>query len=46
MKTLVQKLGIQPGFRIFVVGEPAPYHKIVGSLTQRPSPCVSASSSI
>jgi hypothetical protein len=32
MKTLVQKLGIQPGFCIFVVGAPAPYDRIVGKL--------------
>jgi hypothetical protein len=30
----VQKLGIQPGFRIFVVGAPGPYEKIVGSLPE------------
>ena len=28
----MQKLGIQPGFRIFVAGAPAPYEKIVGKL--------------
>jgi hypothetical protein len=32
MKTLVQKLGIKPGFRIFVAAAPAPYEKIVGKL--------------
>ena len=31
-KSLVQKLGIQPGFRIFVAGAPRPYEKIVGEL--------------
>jgi hypothetical protein len=31
-KSVVQKLGIQPGFRIFVAGAPAPYEKIVGKL--------------
>jgi hypothetical protein len=30
----VQKLGIQPGFRIFVAGAPAPYDKIVGRLPE------------
>src|SRR5204863_5376269 len=29
---LVQKLGIKPGFRIFVAGAPGPYDKIVGEL--------------
>ena len=33
-KPLVQKLGILPGFRIFVAGAPAPYEKIVGRLPQ------------
>jgi hypothetical protein len=32
MKTLVQKLGIKPGFRIFVAGAPAAYETIVGKL--------------
>jgi hypothetical protein len=31
-KPLAQKLGIKPGFRIFVVGAPAAYETIVGAL--------------
>ena len=31
-KTIVQKLGIKPGFRIFVDGVPAAYGDIVGEL--------------
>jgi hypothetical protein len=31
-KTIVQKLGIKPGFRIFVDGAPAAYGDIVGEL--------------
>jgi hypothetical protein len=31
-KSVVQKLGIQPGFRIFSVGAPAAYSDIVGKL--------------
>jgi hypothetical protein len=31
-KTIVQKLGIQPGFRIFVDGAPTAYGDIVGEL--------------
>jgi hypothetical protein len=31
-KSIVQKLGIKPGFRIFTVGLPAPYSDIVGKL--------------
>lgn len=31
-KSLMQKLGIKPGFRIFVAGAPVPYDKIVGKL--------------
>ena len=31
-KPVVQKLGIKPGFRIFVVGAPAAYGDIVGKL--------------
>jgi hypothetical protein len=31
-KPVVQKLGIQPGFRIFAAGAPAPYVDIVGEL--------------
>jgi hypothetical protein len=31
-KPLVQKLGIQPGFRIFSVGAPSAYSDIVGKL--------------
>jgi hypothetical protein len=31
-KSLLQKLGIQPGFCIFVAGAPAAYEKIVGKL--------------
>ncbi len=34
-KPLTQKLGIQPGFRIFVAGNAAPYEKIVGKLPDR-----------
>jgi hypothetical protein len=33
-KPLVQKLGIQPGFRIFVAGAPGPYEGIVGKLPE------------
>ena len=33
-KPLTQKLGIKPGFRIFVAGNPAPYDKIVGKLPE------------
>jgi len=31
-RSLQQKLGIKPGFRIFVTGAPTPYDKIVGQL--------------
>ena len=31
-KSVVQKLGIKPGFRIFAAGAPAPYGDIVGEL--------------
>ena len=31
-KPITQKLGIKPGFRIFVAGNPAPYDQIVGKL--------------
>jgi hypothetical protein len=31
-KPLSQKLGIKPGFRVFVTGAPAAYDKIVGKL--------------
>jgi hypothetical protein len=31
-KTIVQKLGIKPGFRIFVDGAPAAYGDVVGEL--------------
>ena len=31
-KSVVQKLGIQPGFRIFAAGPPAAYSDIVGKL--------------
>jgi hypothetical protein len=31
-KPLTQKLGIKPGFRIFVIGNPAAYDDIVGEL--------------
>ena len=31
-KTVVQKLGIKPGFRIFAAGAPAAYSDIVGKL--------------
>jgi hypothetical protein len=31
-KPLTQKLGIMPGFRIFVTGQPADYRDIVGEL--------------
>ena len=31
-KSLSQKLGLKPGFRIFVAGAPVPYEKIVGTL--------------
>jgi hypothetical protein len=34
-KSVVQKLGIQPGFRIFAAGLPAPYSDIVGKLPDR-----------
>ena len=30
--SLTQKLGIKPGFRIFVDGQPKPYREIVGEL--------------
>ena len=33
-KTVVQKLGIKPGFRIFVAGAPADYATIVGALPE------------
>jgi len=33
-KTIVQKLGIKPGFRIFVDGAPAAYGDIVGELPE------------
>jgi hypothetical protein len=33
-KTIVQKLGIKPGFRIFVDGAPAAYGDIVGALPE------------
>ena len=31
-RSLQQKLGIKPGFRVFVVGAPTPYDKMVGKL--------------
>lgn len=31
-KSVVQKLGIKPGFRIFVDGAPASYHDVIGPL--------------
>jgi hypothetical protein len=31
-KDLSQKLGIKPGFRIFVAGAPAAYETIIGKL--------------
>ena len=31
-RSLTQKLGIKPGFRIFVDGQPKPYSEIVGEL--------------
>jgi hypothetical protein len=34
-KSVVQKLGIQPGFRIFAAGAPAAYGDIVGKLPAR-----------
>jgi hypothetical protein len=34
-KALVQKLGIKPGFRIFVVDSPTDYRDIVGALPDR-----------
>ena len=34
-KPIVQKLGIKPGFRIFVADAPAAYHAIVGELPDR-----------
>ena len=33
-KALTQKLGIKPGFRIFVSGAPASYREIVGQLPE------------
>ena len=36
-KTVVQKLGIKPGFRIFVAGAPAAYETIVGQLPEEAS---------
>ena len=36
-RSVVQKLGIKPGFRIFVDGAPLPYDKIVGKLPARAS---------
>jgi hypothetical protein len=32
---LVQKLGIKPGFRIFVANAPQDYHRLVGALPER-----------
>jgi hypothetical protein len=34
-KSVVQKLGIKPGFRIFVAGAPAAYETVVGSLPEK-----------
>ena len=34
-KPVVQKLGIQPGFRIFTAGAPAAYGDIVGKLPEQ-----------
>jgi hypothetical protein len=34
VKPLVQKLGIKPGFRIFVAGAPAAYETIIGRLPE------------
>ncbi len=31
-KPLTQKLGIKPGFRIFVAGAPGPYERLVGKM--------------
>jgi hypothetical protein len=34
-KSVVQKLGIKPGFRIFVAGAPADYEMVVGTLPEQ-----------
>jgi hypothetical protein len=34
-KPLVQKLGIKPGFRIFVANAPADYRRVIGALPER-----------
>jgi hypothetical protein len=33
-KSVVQKLGLKPGFRIFVDGAPRPYDRIIGDLPE------------